>query len=197
MKAPTRPRIAGFGPPQKIKVILFAGLLIGHANGDDPAQTASPPSVAAGFAAARLNSLPAHPIIGPAGTFAASATAEEDEVVHLPLMLVRSSRLPDASEVMTTNGMLEHYLGPKDGFDRGRLNVYTLHWDFGLFSVTLFGAVKNESRARQKFALEERNKMNTRLAEALRLEKLAGSDAGALRRDIAQALGGERPFPGK
>jgi hypothetical protein len=121
----------------------------------------------------------------------------EEDILHLPRMVVHGPRLPQPRDVMSMEGKMDQYLGPKTGFDRGLLNFYTFNWGNEVVSFSLFDAVKNESRARELFAEEERKRTSAQFQSVLSWEKLSASGSPDLKREIEKYNGAQKPLPGK
>jgi hypothetical protein len=89
--------------------------------------------------------------------------ASDDPIVSLPSYVVRDTRPPPTEDLLSPEGKLTRYLGPEDGFDRRWLNRVVLHWDLGPVAVSLFGAMKNDTRAemlrRDTLRLENREEL--------------------------------------
>ena len=91
-------------------------------------------------------------------TVRTKADSADGEVLVLPNLVVNGPRPPKPADLLTAEGKLHNYLGPKDGFDRGVLNRVVLQW--GNFS--LFNAVTNETRA--EIALRDELRLRNRAA---------------------------------
>lgn len=100
------------------------------------------------------------------------------EVFVLPRFMIRGPRLPKAEDLLSLTGKMDRYLGPKDGFDRRLLNRVVLHWDFGWYSVVLFDAVKNETRAKDMYFEDQRLRNREDLLDFAARLKLTGDLAG-------------------
>ena len=124
-------------------------------------------------------SLPAYEPVKPAPAESvappapAKATAADGEVLVLPSFVVRGPRPPKPADLLTLAGKLDHYLGPKDGFDRGLLNRVTLHWG----NVSLFDAMTNETRAKELYADDRRLRHRAELLDFASLLKQTGDAA--------------------
>ncbi len=156
-----------------------------------------PIPLAGGFPDASGPLFAATPTFGELANATADSPPPGTDILHLPRFVVHGSRLPAASEILSTNGLKDQYLGPEAGLDRGLLNFYPLNWGSGAVSFALFGAVKNESRARDLFAAEERKRTNTRFRDMLDWEKLSASGGSDVKREIERFLGAQTPLPGK
>ena len=107
----------------------------------------------------------------------AKTDAGDSEVLVLPSFMVRGPRPPKPADLLTLDGKLDHYLGPKDGFDRGLLNRVVLQWGNGPATVSLFNAVKNETRAKTMYADDERLRNRAELLDLASMLKEAGDTA--------------------
>lgn len=102
----------------------------------------------------------------------------EGEVLRLPNFVVRDARPPKPEDVLSLEGEMSRYLGSKDGFDRGLLNRVVLRRDFGIATVLLFDAMRNDTRAKMMYRDEKR--LQDR-AELLDLTALLKEAAGGTR----------------
>ena len=110
-------------------------------------------------------------------TMKAKTDTSDGELLVLPSFMVRGPRPPKPADLLTLDGKLDHYLGPKDGFDRGLLNRVVLQWGNGPATVSLFNAVKNETRAKTMYADDERLRNRVALLDLVSLLKETGDAA--------------------
>jgi hypothetical protein len=83
--------------------------------------------------------------------------------------------------------MMEKYLGPEDGLDRGFLNLITAK-QFPLLAV--FGSTSNEARAMARYREDERLRLKAELLDLAALTKQAGDVTGGekLKKEIQQTF---------
>lgn len=99
--------------------------------------------------------------------FHAPLASVSDEILHLTKVVVRGPRPLDPKDVLSPEGKMDRYLGPKDGLDRGVLNRVTLHFGLGFVQLAFFDAIDNETRAKEAFRDDQR------LRDRAELEDLA------------------------
>jgi hypothetical protein len=167
----------------------FAAMLISMAAVSTPAEETAPkgdsklppnstrlvsPHMAAALAAAvpKFDSVqPTAPPPEPAKGENKTPSSDDPSIVHLPKFIVNEAKLPKADEVMTEKAVaaaaMDRYLGSKDGFDRGFLNVVTIAdlWHkiplIGKILPPPFGSMTNQGRAMMFRGQDERlRKMN-------------------------------------
>jgi len=129
----------------------------------------------------------------------ARENAAVGEVHALPRFMVRDSPPPKTADLLTQEGKLDRYLGPRNGFDRGLLNKVVLNWGSEQAQVSLFGAMKNETRAK---IVEEDVLRLSRRVELLDLAKTLNDTgdeelAKQLKRQSAHFFVREPPFSRK
>ena len=150
------------------------------------------PHTAAMLAATRPKFEPVKPAKNNDGA-AQKPPVEEDRpangIIRLPNYVVRDSKLPTPSEVMTRKELeryaMNRYLGPADGFDRGFLNLFTIAqlWQkiplIGRFVPAPFGSVTNEQRAMMMYYEDERLRKMNDLMDLASMMKKSGDTQGA------------------
>lgn len=75
----------------------------------------------------------------------------DDDILHLPKVVVKGPRPLQPDDVISPEGKMDRFLGPKDGLDRGVLNAHTLNFGVGLIQFAFFNAMTNADRAREAF----------------------------------------------
>jgi hypothetical protein len=141
------------------------------------------------LAAARPAFKPAAATVTPTATPDNSLPPRANDIVRLPQMVVREPKLPNEAEVLTPKGLAEremkHYFGPRDGFDRGVLNVVTVAglWKKIPILGQLLGcpipSMTNEDRAMMYYREDERIRQMTEFGELMRLTRASGDSASA------------------
>ena len=141
---------------------------------------------------------------GPKPGEAKLATGARDKpangIVRLPDYIVREPRLPTPEQVMTQKAVeqfaMNQYLDPKDGFDRGLLNAFTIAqwWQklplIGHLLPCPIPSMTNEQRAMVYYYEDERLRMKRDFEEMASFPGKAGNSAAndRLRREIQKAF---------
>jgi hypothetical protein len=113
-----------------------------------------------------------------------------NHIVRLSPYIVRERKLPTPDEVdrrQLERRVMEQYLGPENGFDRGFLNLITAK-QFPL--LAFFGSMSNEARAMMYYQEDERIRVQNDLQEMVSYMKMTSDAALAAKaqRELKEAL---------
>ncbi|HVT72832.1 MAG TPA: hypothetical protein VHD61_06825 [Lacunisphaera sp.] len=111
-----------------------------------------------------------------------------DDILHLPKLVIKGPRPLQPDEVVSTEGKMDRYLGPKDGLDRGVLNFRTLNLGVGFVQFAFFNAMTNEDRAKEAYRDEKRQHDVEELQDFASRLKLIDQATAALVKEQSDGL---------
>lgn len=112
----------------------------------------------------------------------------DDDILHLPKVVVQGPRPLQPDEVLSTAGKMDRFLGPKDGLDRGVLNAHTLHFGNGFLQLAFFDAMSNEDRAKEAYHDDLRRREYEQLQDFASRLKLVDQATAAMVKEQADGL---------